>query len=146
MKVYIDTNVFIYSMFADPRIGPHCKRLIDEVEQGRIHGVVSQLVPIEVLSVAIERNPSKAETALAAIYSLPLMFVGIDQPLLMAAARIARRYKLTGYDATHVAAALLSKTDVLVSNDQALKRVKEIRVVKPGERSTDRSEGTSPKE
>lgn len=133
MKVYIDTNVFIYSMFADPKMGPHCKRLIDAVEEGKTEGIVSQLVPIEVLSVAMKHNPSKAETALAAIYSLPLIFVGIDQPLLINAARLAGRYRLMGYDATHVATALMSKADVLVSNDQELKRVKEIKVVKPDE-------------
>lgn len=133
MKAYIDTNIFIYSMFADPKMGPHCKRLIDDVEEDKTSGVICQLVPIEVLSIAMERDPSKADIALAAIFSLPLIFLNVDHTMLMKAADVARKYRLTGYDATHVAAALMSQVDFLISNDQAIRRVKEIRVLRPDE-------------
>ena len=131
MKAYVDSNIFIYSMFAHHTYGKACKTIIDDLQAGSLKGVVSTLVPVEVAGVAVEHDPSKAGLAVNTLYSLPLTFVEISQEVLLSASNLASQHGLSGCDAVHVSTCLESESQVMISNDDELKRVDEITLVKP---------------
>ncbi len=106
-------------------------QISSESEEDKIEGIISTLVPVEVLGVAVKYEPSKAKLALTSIYSLPLKALEIGSNVLYLASEIARRYNLSGYDAVHVAASIEAGAEYFISNDDCIKRVKEIKLVKP---------------
>lgn len=138
MRAYIDTNIFIYSMFAHPEYGLACKTVISDLEEDRIEGGISTLVPVEVLGVAIKYEPSKAKLAVAAIYSLPLKVLEISPRILYLASELALKYHLSGYDAVHVATSIEAGFEYIISNDEDIKKVKEIKLIKPMEYEEER--------
>lgn len=131
LKAYVDSNIFVYSMFAHPMYGGACKAVIDDLQNGVLVGVVSTLVPLEVMSVAVEHDPKKADLAVTIVYSLPLEIFGVDQTVLSSASDLALRYGLSGYDAVHLATARKAMVKNLISNDDDFRRVREIKLVKP---------------
>ena len=131
MKVYVDSNIFVYSMFAHPEYGSACRTVTEDLENGTLEGVVSALVPVEVMSVAIKHDPSKGELAVTSVCSLPLKILGISRDILFQAPGIAVRYNLNGYDAVHIATALEAEARHVISNDDDLARIREITLVKP---------------
>ena len=131
MKAYVDSNIFVYSMFAHPRYGGVCKAIIDDLQDGVLVGTVSTLVPVEVMSAAVERDPEKADLAVTVIYSLPLEIFGVDHAILSLASNLALRYRLSGYDAVHLATARKAMVRNIISNDDDFRRVQEINLVKP---------------
>jgi len=131
LKAYVDSNVFVYSMFAHPEYGGACKIITDDLQEGVLVGVVSTLVPVEVMSVAIEHDPEKADLAVTAIHSLPLEIFGVDRDILSLASNLALKYGLSGYDAVHLATTRKAKVRDIISNDDDFRRVQEINLVKP---------------
>ena len=127
----MDSNIFVYSMFAHPEYGGVCKIITDDLQEGVLVGVVSTLVPVEVMSVAIEHDPEKADLAVTAIHSLPLEIFGVDHDTLSLASNIALRYGLSGYDAVHLATTRKAMVRDIISNDDDFRRVQEINLVKP---------------
>jgi len=131
LKAYVDSNIFVYSMFAHPEYGGACKVIIDDLQNGVLVGVVSTLVPVEVMSVAVEHDPQKADLAVTVIYSLPLEIFGVDHDILSLASNLALRYGLSGYDAVHLATTRKAMVGDVISNDDDFRRVQEINLVKP---------------
>jgi len=135
LRAYVDTNIFVYSMFAHPKYGMSCRTIIDDLESGALEGVVSTLVPVEILGVVIKHNPSRAQLAVTSICSLPMDIIEISRGVLSLAPETAVRYHLSGYDAVHIAASLDANIEYFISNDDDLRRVEEIELVKPLEYS-----------
>lgn len=131
MRAYIDSNIFVYAIFAHPTLGKTCKVILDDLQAGSLQGVVSTLVPTEVMSVVVEHAPSKAGVVVISIYSLPLIIVEVSQDILLSASEVALKFGLSGYDAIHVATSLKSNAGIIISNDDEIKRVKEIKLIKP---------------
>jgi len=129
--VYVDTNIFIYTIFAHSEYGPVCKAIVDDLEKVKIEGVVSTLVPAEVFSVAIKYNSSKAKMTIKALYSLPLRIFEITNDVLFLASDLALKYNISGYDAIHLATSIQAGARHFISNDETLSKVNEIQLVKP---------------
>lgn len=136
LRVYIDTNVFIYTIFAHPLFGKECKGVIDDVEEGKIEAIVSTLVPIEVMSVIADMEPSKSRTALESIYSLPLRIVDASSEILLLAAELAEKHRVGGYDAVHIATSITERADCIITNDRQFRRVKEVKITSPSQYAT----------
>ena len=48
-KVFLDANIFLFDVFADPGYGAYCRDLILKVEDEEIMGITSVMVLDEVL-------------------------------------------------------------------------------------------------
>ena len=127
----MDSDVFVYSMFAHPEYGGACKVVIDDLQNGVLVGVVSALVPVEVMGVAVEHDPRKADLAVTVVYSLPLEIFGVDHDILSLASDLALRYGLGGCDAVHVATTRKAMVGDIISNDDDFRGVQELNLVKP---------------
>ena len=131
MKAYVDSDIFVYSMFAHPEYGGACKVVIDDLQNGVLVGVVSTLVPVEVMSVAVEHDPRKADLAVTVVYSLPLEIFRVDHDVLSLASDLALRYRLSGCDAVHLATTRKATVGDIISNDDDFRGVQGINVVRP---------------
>ena len=76
-------------------------------------------------------EPSKSKIALESIYSLPLKIVEATSQIVMLANEIAKKHRVGGYDAVHIATSIAEKADYIITNDRQFKRLTEVEVVSP---------------
>lgn len=130
-RVAIDSAVFMYHFEGSSKYQPLARLVFDRLEGGKIAGVTSVVTVAEVF--ANKRVIASDEVTAAYRYVLehwPGLTVakpGIEAAILAGALRA--RYNLRLPDAFQVAAGLLFGAEVLITNDELLRRVKEPRVV-----------------
>jgi len=155
--VFIDSNIFLYVTLAHPKYRYSCKRFLERVDEGDLHGLTSVLVCNEVvhrLMIAevveklniepksavdyIKKNYTvigelkKAWNALEAINQIEnLKIVEIDRQTLMEAVNFSKKYGLLSNDAFHVAVMKKHGVKNIATNDRDFERVDGIKVWKP---------------
>jgi len=132
--VYLDSNVFIYPLIYDLDAEPKAKasrNLLSDVVNGRVRGVTSTLTWDEVVWVVWKViGYDEAVRAGAALLTLPNTdFMDVTPLTLMKAQGLIDKYGLKPRDSIHVATAILAKEPEVVSDDEELDVVKEIRRV-----------------
>ena len=131
MSYYIDTNIFDYSALAHPIYGVACKRIIDDIQNGKIKAYCSFLVPIELLGSLSKIDKAKAAVALEAFFSLPINMIPIDEQTLQNAANITLQTGVR-YDSVHAASMVGKGLDTIITEDVTdWKKIKHIRIVRP---------------
>lgn len=130
--IFIDTAPFIYYIEADPQFGPLSKEVIDAVQSGLLTAFSSVITLAEVL-------PRPVQAGRADIAERFSMFLrrGRNLTLLSISADIAEkagwlrgRYpSIRALDAIQISSALYAETDVFLTNDKRLRRIKEIRIM-----------------
>lgn len=90
---------------------------------------MSTLVPIEVMSVILDIEPSKSKTALESLYSLPIKVVEASSEIVLLANELAVKYRIGGYDAVHIATSMAERADYVITNDRRLNRIKEAQII-----------------
>jgi predicted nucleic acid-binding protein len=109
----IDTNIAVYALSE----GPKCDIALLVLEAGP---TISVQLLNELTNVYLKKRKlpwAKIEEALAIIQDLAANVRAVNIEVHRSACDIARRYKLSFYDALIVSAALLDKCDVLYSED-----------------------------
>jgi len=156
IKVYIDTNIFLYSAFKHPAFGDHCREFLIKMDEGEITGYVSDFVLNEIfhkLMVAevvkkfkktakeavtyIKRNSeviSKLEIVwreMDIIESSNISILEGESSLFPDFVEISRIYNLMATDAMH--ASVMKKHGItnIATNDNDFKRVEWLKVWKP---------------
>jgi len=130
--VYLDSNVFIYPLIYDPDVEPKARaaeEVLRSVASGSIRGVTVTLTWDEVVWVVWRAiGYDEAVRAGASLMTIPnLSFVEVSPTVLMKAQELLDKYKLKPRDAIHVAAAVLVKEVEVVSDDEELDVVREVR-------------------
>jgi predicted nucleic acid-binding protein len=119
MKVYLDSNFFIYLFARKSEFHTWCVELAESIENGEIDAISSVTTLTEVLS---HKDSHAIETALQRINNLK--FIDLDKATSLKAAELRRRHSsLTTPDAQHLACALTSKAATMVTNDRYLAKV-----------------------
>lgn len=86
------------------------------------------LTVIEVLS--FKRTCLSEKVFLEAIFSLPnLTILEVNKNIAVEAARIRREYRFTLADSVQLATALYAKAKAFITNDERLKKFKELKVI-----------------
>ncbi len=129
-QAVLDTMVFIYLFEDDPVYGAPCERLLKEAAVGVFSGIVTPITMAEILVKPLKNKRSDiADRYRQALRNLPNV-----QPCVfnletgMMAGALRAQYGFPLPDAMQAAAALQGG-GVLVTNDRALKRIKEVRVI-----------------
>ena len=121
--VYLDSNVFIYAVegFAGHR--RFLEDLFREIEAGRIEAVTSELTIAEVLVKPFETGREDIADVYRELLETRghLTLVPIDGAILIQAARHRAALGIKLPDAIHVATALVTGCDALVSNDRGMR-------------------------
>jgi len=156
-RVFIDANIFLYTILGHPRFKSPCKEFLIKLENGVYEGttstlilneVVHKLMLAEVIKInglsserealkLIRKNPeiiSKLHTTwsnYAYIRRYPIAITEVDERAMDLSVQISERYRLLISDAVHIA--IMKKRGIvdLASNDSDFERVAGINLWKP---------------
>ncbi|MTJ07760.1 type II toxin-antitoxin system VapC family toxin [Anabaena sp. UHCC 0204] len=130
-KVFLDTSPVVYYVEAVPAFAEVAKGIFTLIEKGQIQGVVSPVtlaecvtLPIRLGQVTLRQRFTDLLTATEGI-----LLVNIDAAIAQQAAELRIQYGLKLPDALQVATAIASGCEAFLTNDVALKRVQELRVL-----------------
>ena len=136
--IYIDTNVLIYAIAYDAKYGAACKRILLDLETGKLRACASVLVLVETINVLtkINRMPGVAGKAeldirknIDAILSLPIVWFDLNFPIIKRAAEY--RYRISGIDYIHIASMELNSVAELISGDAEIDKVGAVKRLDP---------------
>jgi len=129
--VYLDSNVFLYTILHDGSSNPKARRAADilrGVEEGKVKGFSSLLTWDEVVWVVWRL--SGYEYALRAGMSMlriqNMVYVGVDERVILRAQDLMGRHRLRPRDAIHASTAMLVGERELVSDDADFDGVRDI--------------------
>jgi predicted nucleic acid-binding protein len=123
-RVLLDSVALIYYFERHPTYGHLAGELLERIVGGGLSAVVTTLSLAEVLVAEYRRSAADAQGLRRAIVSLPnLEVVPVTVPIADQAARLRAAHALCTPDAIHVATALATGAQWIVSNDRRLKRV-----------------------
>ncbi|MCR4314115.1 MAG: PIN domain-containing protein [Candidatus Uhrbacteria bacterium] len=127
----LDTSVLIYLLEEHPRYGESARKLLSKIERGSMQGVFSILGMVELLTgVKKQKRPDLAQDYKLLLSRLPhLDIYGIDERMVDIASDLRAAYGIRTPDAIHLATSIAKQASLFVTNDRALKKVKEIKVV-----------------
>jgi predicted nucleic acid-binding protein len=128
--VGLDTMIFIYSMEARKLYTPLLKSIFYYIEGGFAKGVTSTITLLEILVKAIkDRNTKAVKDYKFLLNNFPnLKMVNIDPEIAEKGAELRARYGIQTPDALQVASAIENRATIFISNDNKLKKIKEIEV------------------
>lgn len=154
--VFIDANIFLYSIGSHPVYGEPCKKFLKRVEEKTFDGRSSVVVFNELLHKLvlgeismkhglslpqslnlIKKNPHvlsslEAYSLVDKLEEIPNLTVHEFTPQILSSARVyMRRYSLMSNDAIHVATCKSHGIKDIATNDADFQRVHFLRVWKP---------------
>lgn len=129
--IALDTAPIVYYLEANAEFGPIIRPVLDAVIRGEIQAVVSSLIVTELLVHPLRANNTELlaryEELLEGTPSLTVR--DLTTPIAKTAAVLRAAYNLKTPDAIHLATALEADVEVFMTNDAALKRVFEVKVL-----------------
>lgn len=127
----IDTMVFIYHIEEHPIYCEITEGIFDAVEKGRHTAVTSVITLLEILvKPKIENNLEAVKDYKDIFLTFPnLRILDVDVKISEKASDLRARYNIRTPDAIQIATAILSRAGTFITNDEALKRVKDIKIV-----------------
>lgn len=156
-KIFIDANIFLYSILGHPILKPQCKKFLEEIENDKYESATSTLVLNEVMhklmiaEVAkikrlsserdalrlVKKQPEVASSLSMAwrdytdIKKYPIAILSIDEKVMDMAVELSKKYGLLISDSVHVAVMKSNGIINIASNDNDFDRVEGIKVWSP---------------
>ncbi len=128
--IALDTSVFMYVFEEHPMFLKRAESVLQQIESGKARGIFSVIGMIE-----LQTGPKKLNRYdIAARYrelikTFPNLFVGeLNEQVVEVSSDLRGRYGITTPVAIHLATAITAGADRFITNDQALRKVKEIDV------------------
>lgn len=130
-SVFLDTAPFIYFIEINDRYHPIVKPVISLIDAGQLKGITSVVTLLEVMVQPLREGKKRLVEQYKTILlnSTGLATLEITHQMSETAARLRARYGLRTPDALQLAAALAANADYFLTNDTALKKAKEIKVL-----------------
>ncbi len=127
----IDTSILIYLLEEHPVHATKARRLFERFEKGTLQGIFSIVGMIELLTgVKKKGRPDLAQDYKILLAHLPHFDIySIDEDIVDTASNLRATYGIRTPDAIHVATAIEKNATMFVTNDRALKKIKEIKIV-----------------
>ena len=131
-SVFIDTAPIIYHIEAHPQYGELAKGIFDLLLSGKLHGYSSVITIAEVLPKPVELGNEKlARWFINFLTNGPnLTMIDINDQIAISAGKMRGRYTwLRALDALQIATAMDVGADLFITNDSALKKVRDLKVL-----------------
>ena len=129
--IALDTSIWIYHFENHPEYLPVTTQVLTAVERGDLQAVASELTILEIivrpLKLELYDAADDYEILLSGFPNLTL--IPVTRSILRQAASLRASYGLRTPDAIIVATALAGNATLLVTNDKALRKLKEIEVL-----------------
>jgi len=129
--IALDTPIWIYHLEGSTVYGRAADSVLEAVTRERIRAVASELLLLELLVAPLRKGLQDAadEIELALLHFPNLELVPVTRAILLRAAEIRARYELRTPDAIMLATAAESGATLVITNDSAWRRVREIDVL-----------------
>ncbi len=130
--IFIDTAPVIYFIEAHPQFGPLVKEIVTAFQGGNLNAYSSVITLTEVLPKPIEEGNERLARKFADFlkHGINLSVIEISEGIAEAAGKLRGRYPfLRALDAIQISAAIDVGADAFLTNDDKLKRIKEIKVL-----------------
>ena len=126
--VGLDTNIFIYHFEDNQQFAYYTQPIFEGLSKGKFKAVTSVVSVIEALSYP---SPQDILTNIEEGFKTTpnLTICDVDHHLAIEAAKIRRNYGFRLPDSVQLATALKSKAQAFISNDDRLKRFKELPII-----------------
>lgn len=122
-RVYLDTNIIIYAIEANPDFHERAKALIEAIDCDEILAVTSELTVAEALvkPIASGRSDIVSQYEAFLLSDSKLRLVAVDRTILRSAADLRARMNIKLPDAIHVASAIETDCEIFLSQDRELR-------------------------
>jgi len=133
--VALDTPVWIYHLEGSTIYGRVADAALQAVSDGRVAAVASELVLLELLVAPLRKGAQDAadEIEMTLLHFPHLQLAPVTRGVLVRAAEMRASYGLRTPDAIMVATAVESGATLVITNDDAWKRVEEVEVLLLGD-------------
>lgn len=130
-RVLIDSCVWIYHFENDQRYTRAVTGVLNRVARGEWAGVVSEITLLEILTQPLRKGqPEVADSYELLLERFPHLEIHpVDREVTLRAAALRARYGMRAPDALILATGLSHGADLVVTNDRAWRRVREIEVM-----------------
>jgi predicted nucleic acid-binding protein len=130
-RVYLDANILIYALEGFALFASELQFLFDAIQEGKIHGVTSELCLAELLVRPILENNHELRVTYERLLSHSPVFsvLPVTREILVGASEIRARHRLRLPDAIHVATAQMNHCSCFLTNDTRLRSVPGMRVL-----------------
>jgi predicted nucleic acid-binding protein len=127
----VETSPFIYFVERHPIYLERIRTIFQQVEAGYLEVITSVITLTEVLVMPLQTNNTRYEFEYREMLlnTAHITTLEVSTAIAEQAAYLRVKYRLRTPDAIHVATALLSRCDAFLTNDHALKRITEIRIL-----------------
>ncbi len=128
--VTVDTAPIIYLLEDNPQFAEKFYPLFQQIESGRIRGVISPITIAEVVAGPLSfNNEILANRYFTVLSSTPWIVQNLSAELSFLAARIRIRYQLKLPDAIQIATAVHTGSSALITHDRDFHGVDEIKIL-----------------
>jgi predicted nucleic acid-binding protein len=130
-KVFLDTSSVVYYVEAVPAFAKVARVVFALIGEGQIQGVVSPVTLAECVTLPIRLGQVELRQRFTDLLTGTdgILLVNIDAAIGQRAAELRIRYGLKLPDALQVAVAISAGCEAFLTNDVALKRVTELRIL-----------------
>jgi len=130
-KVFLDTSPVVYYVEGVPAFAEVAKGIFTLIGEGQMQGVVSPVTLAECVTLPIRLGQLELRQRFTDLLTATegILLVNIDAVIAQEAAELRIQYGLKLPDALQVATAIAAGCEAFLTNDVALKRVKELRVL-----------------
>jgi predicted nucleic acid-binding protein len=135
---YLDTNVIIYAIENHLKYGKKCKKILEEIESGKLKVGCSVVVLVEIINVLKKLNKElekKKENTLDikknidAILSLPITWFDLGIILIRRASEY--NFNINGVDYIHISTMELNNITEIITADEDFEKVHLVRRLDP---------------
>ena len=136
--IYLDTNIIIYAIENHPLYGNSCRKILLDIETGRLKASASMFLLVETISALIKINKIlkkenkkqlEVNENITAILSYPLIWLDLNFPVIKRAAEY--EHKISAADYVHIATMELNSIKKIISADREFDEVDFIKRVDP---------------
>jgi predicted nucleic acid-binding protein len=120
--IYLDSNIFIFALEAEPKFGPPCSVLLRAIDESTVDAVTSELTLAEVLVKPIELGRSELAKQFMTVFTQSRLRVHpVSRAVLLLSAEVRAIHGGRLADSIHVATAIERGCAAIVSEDRRLR-------------------------
>lgn len=127
--VALDTNIFIYFFENNANFGHKAKLIFEKLTTNQLKAVTNITSLAEILSSPKLSDEAVKETKRLFLSVPNLEIYHVDENIAIESAKIRRQYGFRILDAIQLATAIQSKVKAFITNDDRLKKFKELKVI-----------------
>ncbi|MBI2410579.1 MAG: PIN domain-containing protein [Candidatus Kerfeldbacteria bacterium] len=130
-NIGVDASIFIYQFEQHPQFEPLCSVIFELLTREKIFITASSLLVSEVFVQPFMKKDIETIALYEQVFSALPQFslIDVDYAVAKIAAQIRAEYRILLPDALHLACSIRSGASLFITNDRALKKVKDIQVV-----------------